>query len=261
MAWGMARTGFRVPEAAAVTLAAVFALLVTAAAPAHAQTGSLKDFLFGERPDTQRRPSAPPTARYVSETGEGFILDRSSGKPLLKFETSAEVWALQPEVGPRGDINYKNDLGQLILRATKLGGFTLFTRKRPSGSAAEVAGVAPALRLKPVSPIALYQFMRAASARSSKAAGRVIAFEADATPASSALIADATFIASEAVVRLSSTPKGRVQLEKIGKVVIVEGARPNVVLKNGVLLIVVTPDQGLAGRPSSDRIIHVAATR
>ncbi|ATQ41716.1 DUF4908 domain-containing protein [Caulobacter mirabilis] len=257
----MARTGFRVPEAAAAILAAALALLSLAASPALAQ-GSLKDFLFGERADqTQRRPAAPPVARYVSETGEGFILDRSSGKPLLKFESSYEVWALQPEVGPRGDINYKNDLGQIILRATKLGGFTLFTRKRPSGSSAEVMGAAPALRLKPVSPLALYQLMRLSSARASKASGRVIAFEADATPASSPLIADASVIASEAIVRLSSTPKGRVQLEKIGKVVIVEGARPSVVLKNGVLLIVVTPDDGMAGRPSSDRIIHVAATR
>lgn len=254
----MARTGFRFPVVDAGLLAAALVLLL-AAAPAHAQTGSLREMLFGDKPaENQRRATPPPVARYVSETGEGFILDRSTGRPLLKFESSYEVWALQPEVGPRGDINYKNDLGQLILRATKLGGFTLFTRKRPSGAAAEVTGAAAALRLKPVSPLALYQLLRLSSGRASKAAGRVIGFEADASPASSPLIADASVIASEAVVRLSQTPKGRVQLEKIGKVVIVEGARPTVVLKNGVLLIVVTPGQGLAGRPSSERIIHVA---
>jgi len=258
MAGGMARTGFRFSVAAVGLLVLACALLL-AAAPARAQSGSLKDLLFGDKSaESQRRAPPPPVARYVSETGEGFILDRSSGRPLLKFESSYEVWALQPEVGPRGDINYKNDLGQLILRATKVGGFTLFTRKRPSGAAAEVAGAAPALRLKAVSPLALYQLMRLSSGRASKAAGRVIPFEADATAASSALIADASIIASEAVIKLSASPKGRVQLEKIGKVVIVEGARPSVVLKNGVLLVVVTPGQGLAGRPSSERIIHVA---
>jgi hypothetical protein len=257
MAWGMARTGIRVHEAA-LYLAVVLTLLF-AAAPARAQTGSLKDFLFGDKSaESQRRAPPPPVARYVTETGEGFILDRSTGKPLLKFESNYEVWVLQPEVGPRGDINYKNDLGQLILRATKLGGFTLFTRKRPAGAAAEVAGPVQPLRLKPVSPIALYQVMRLASGRASKAAGRTIAFEADATPASSALIADASLIASEAIIRLSQTRNGQVHMNRIGKVVIVEGARSSIVLKNGVLLIVVAPDQGLSGRPSSERIISVA---
>lgn len=259
MAGGMASTGFRFREAVVGFLATALTLLL-AAAPAHAQNSSLKDFLFGDKPaESQRRAAPPPVARYVSETGEGFILDRSTGKPLLKFESSYEVWALHPEVGPRGDINYKNDLGQLILRATKVGGFTLFTRKRPSGAAAEVMGVAPALRLKPVNPLALYQIMRLASSRASKASGKLIGFEADATPASSPLIADACIIASEAVIRLSRTAKGRDQLEKIGKVVIVEGPRPSVVLKNEVLLIVVSPGQGLAGRPSSERIIHIAS--
>lgn len=257
----MARTVIRFPVAA--FLIAVATTLLFAAAPAHAQgKGSLKDFLFGDKPaESQRRAPPPPVARYVTETGEGFILDRSTGKPLFKFESSYEVWALQPEVGPRGDINYKNDLGQLILRATKLGGFTLFTRKRPNGASAEVAGAVQPLRLKPVSPLALYQLMRLASGRASKAAGRTIAFEADATPDSSALIADAAVIASECVIRLAQTPGGQGQLNKVGKVVIVEGARPAVVLKNGVLLIVVTPGQGIAGRPSSERIISVAFTK
>ena len=256
MAGGMARTSIRFPEVA-VVVAALSALL-SAAAPAHAQ-GSLKDLLFGDKPaEGQRRAPPPPVARYVTETGEGFILDRSTGQPLLKFESSYEVWVLQPEVGPRGDINYKNDLGQLILRATKLGGFTLFTPKRPAGAAAEVTGAVQPLRLKPVSPLALYQLLRIASGRASKAAGRTIGFEADASPASSALIADASLVVSEAIVRLAQTPGGQPQLAKIGKVAIVEGARPTVVLRNGVLLIVVSPDQGLSGRPSSERILQVA---
>lgn len=255
MAWGMARTGIRFPVAA-LLLAAAFALLC-APAPSLAQ-GTLRDFLFPDKPQSQRRAPPPPVARYVTESGEGFILDRSSGRPLLKFESSFEVWVLQPEVGPRGDINYKNDLGQLILRATKVGGFTLFTRKRPDGAAAEMAGPVQPLRLKAVSPLDLYRIMRIASGRASKAAGRTIPFEADASVPSSALIADAALVASEAIVRLSHGPHGQKQLARIGKVVIVEGARPTVVLKNGVLLIVVTPQDGVAGRPSSERILHVA---
>nr|QQZ52104.1 DUF4908 domain-containing protein [Phenylobacterium glaciei] len=41
---------------------------------------------------------------------------------------------------PRGDIIYKNDLGEPVLRATRLGGLTLFTPDRPGGTAAALAG-------------------------------------------------------------------------------------------------------------------------
>lgn len=259
----MARTAFRFPAAA--FFFAVATTLLFAAAPSHAQDkdkGSLRDFLFGDKPaESQRRTPPPPAARFVTETGEGFILDRSQPKPLFRFENSYEVWALQPEVGPRGDIIYKNDLGQLILRATKLGGFTLYTRKKRDGVAAEVAGAVQPLKLKPVSPLALYELMRIASTRASRAAGRTIPFEADGSIASSSLIADAAIISSEVVVRMARSPSGQTQLAKIRKVVIVEGARPAVVLKNGVLLVVVAPAQGVAGRPSSDRILSVAFTK
>ena len=40
-----------------------------------------------------------------------------------------------------------------------------------------------------------------------------------------------------------------------------EGYKSQATLKNGVLTITVTPAQGLAGRPSSDRIMKVARGR
>ncbi|MGZ5956670.1 MAG: DUF4908 domain-containing protein [Caulobacteraceae bacterium] len=227
------------------------------AAPAQAQ--SLRDSLFGRHPSFDGRPgAAPPVARYVSEDGDVFILDMSQGPPLLKFENNFEVWALRPQPGPRGDTIFKNDLGEPVLRATRLGGLTVFTDDHPSGEAAAVAGAGSPLRLIPLDAQALLDKLGQASARASRAVRRLIPFEAEATPSSSALIADAAMVTSEAVVRLTKRPNAHRILDRILKVRLLAGHKAGVELDQGVLQVTVAPPQGLAGRPSSERIIQVA---
>ncbi|MDP1630912.1 MAG: DUF4908 domain-containing protein [Caulobacter sp.] len=241
-----------------MAIAAAILTLFCASAPAYAQEGSLKDFLFGERPgETPRRAAPPPVARYVSETGEGFILDRSNEQTLLRFENSAEIWVLQPQIGPRGDVIYKTDIGQVLLRATRLGGLTLFTGKRPAGASAELAGSSPPIRLKAIGPVDLYRILLASSARASRLTHHRISFDAEASPASSTLIADAAILTVLAIERLAQNSNISAAAAKIERVVIVEGRRPEVTLRAGTLLVVVTPSLGVAGRPSSDRIVHV----
>lgn len=230
-------------------------------APAQAAPGSLREGLFGEGRYDSRRFSAPPVARYVVEDGGGFILDRSTPRPMVKFEDSAEVWVLQPQPAPRGDIIYKNDLGEPVLRATRLGGLTVFTRQRPSGAAAALVAGATPLRLQTLGPEALLQRLAQASARASRAARRLIPFEADASPETAPLVADAAMVAAEAVVRLAADSEGRQVLSGVDKVTLVEGRRPGASLRGGVILITVTPADGLAGRPSSERILAAAGIR
>ncbi len=237
------------------------ALLVSfacAAAPADAQ--GLREGLFGHKPSFDGRPSgAPAVARYVSEDGDVFVLDMSQGgPPLLKFENSFEVWALRAQPGPRGDMIYKNDLGEVMLRATRLGGLTVFTDDHPSGEAAAVAGAVSPLRLISLDAQALLDRLGQASARASRAARRLIPFEAEATPSSSALIADAAMVTSEAVVRMTKKPNARRLLDRILKVRLISGRKAGASLDQGVLQVIVAPPMGLAGRPSSDRIIQVA---
>ncbi|MDG2519931.1 DUF4908 domain-containing protein [Caulobacter segnis] len=237
----------------------VLAALV-AASPALAQTSSLREALYGSRSET-RRAMTPPSARYVSETGVRFVFDRSQDRPLIRFEGQSEVWALEPHAAPRGDTIYKNDLGQPVLRATKLGGLTVFTQQRPAGAAAAVAGEAGPIRLPALSPSAVLQRLAAASAKASRAAQRLISFEADVTAESSALAADAASLAADAVARLVRRPGGKQAVSKIDKVVIDEGKKPSAHLKKGVVRITVTPDLGLAGRPSSEKIAAAAEER
>lgn len=201
--------------------------------------------------------AGPPLARYVSEQGRAFVLDRTQAVPTLKFEDSPEVWALAPAPAPRGDVIYKNDLGEPMLRATRLGGYTLFTDQRPRGEAVSLAGAASPLRLLVLSAPALSERMLQASIRSGRAARHSVAFEAEATPASAALIADSATIVSLAFLRMAGGERGRASLAKVGKVQFMEGGAPSAALHDGVLLVVVAPVRGLAGRPSSDWVMRV----
>jgi hypothetical protein len=114
---------------------AAFVAAMGVGCPASALAGpqTLREGLFGERPLPGRGVS-PPVARYVSEDGDAFVLDRSQTRVYMKFEDSSEIWTLRPYPAPRGDVIYKNDLGEPMLRATRLGGLTLFTPDRPGGS-------------------------------------------------------------------------------------------------------------------------------
>jgi hypothetical protein len=240
------------------------ATLAVALSAGPAQAGgpeSLRDSLFGSRPSADgRQLPVPPISRFVSEDGDTFVLDLSQGLPLLKYDNSPEVWTLRPQPGPRGDTIYKNDLGEPVLRATRLGGVTIFTEDHPAGEAAALAGISAPLRLAPLGPQELADRLLHASARASRAARRLIPFEAEATPSSSALIADAAMVTSEAVVRMAKRADFHKLLDKILKVRLMAGRKPQTQLDQGVLEVTVAPPLGLAGRPSSVRIIQVTET-
>lgn len=200
---------------------------------------------------------APMLARYVSEDGRAFILDRSQGRPLLKFEDGPEIWVLATSAAPRGDVIYKNDLGEPVLRATRLGGYTLFSETRPAGAAASMDGPGAALRLPVLGPQALGDRLLQASYRAGRAARHTIVFQAEATPASSALIGDAAVITTLAILRVAQRKNPGVMLAGLNKVLFEEGRKPSVSCANGVLRVVIAPADGVAGRPSSFRIEQV----
>jgi hypothetical protein len=198
-------------------------------------------------------------ARYVSETGSAFVLDRAAPQPLLKFENSAEVWVLSPQPAPRGDVIYRNEMGEPVLRATRLGGMTLFTEDNPMGAAAALTGKASSIQPPAVISVnALFQRLGQASSRASRAAQRLIPFETvqDVRPETSVLVADSATITAEAFERMAR--KGdRSLLGKIARVLLAEGDKPGAALKNGSLVITYAPGQGLSGRPSSKRIVKI----
>lgn len=243
---------------ASLTLAAL--MVMAASANAQQLPHSLRDALLGHKgPAESRRVAAPPVARYVSEAGGGFVLDQAAPRPLMKFDNSSEVWVLSPQPASRGDIIYRNDLGEPVLRVTKLGGMILFTDDAPMGAAAALSGRASSIQPPAVLSIGtLFQRLAIAQVRASRAAQRDIGFATvqDARPETSVLIADSATVTAEAFERAAR--KGdRSILSKIVRVLLAEGRKPSAQLKEGSLIITYAPGEGLAGRPSSKRIIKV----
>ena len=209
------------------------------------------------------KASQPLSARYQMDEGGAFVFDRSTIKPLLKFDDDPEIWALQPAPGPRGDVIYRNDVGEPMLRATRLGGMTVFTPKRPDGSAAALDGASAPLRVPSLSPPALFRTFYQASLRTSRAAGRQIGFETreDADATTAAYLADAASVASEALLDIASLPGGKAGLSHLTDVVVAQGQKPGASLQKGVLTITIVTSEGVFGRPSSRRIERVAWQR
>jgi hypothetical protein len=252
-------------ESSSVRVAAVAALTGLAAgwlpcAPAAAQT-ALNGGMF-DRPSVDgRKPQYPPVGRYVAAQGEAFVLDRSTSAALLKFEDEPEVYALRPTPGPRGDIIWVNDVGQPVLRSTRLGGMILFTLDRPTGTPAAFA--APTSHLKPraLSPGALLQQLAAASAKASRAARRLLPFEAPQVQrGEEPLYADAAHLAAEGLVQATSTRKGRGVVARLRRVRFTEGDAPSAVVNDDTLEIVLAPQKGWPGvlRPSGGTGLLVA---
>jgi hypothetical protein len=204
--------------------------------------------------------NTPVIGRYEIDLGGAFVLDRSTPRPLLKFDDNPEIWVLQGAPGPRGDMIYRNDLGEPMIRATRIGGMTVFTDKRPGGSAAALFGVSPPLRLPTLSPAGLFARLLQASVRASRAAQHQVEFDTsdDASPSTAAEIGDAATVASEAMVDMANRPAARRILARIANVVIAQGPMPAAALKGAELTITIDPAKGVFGRPSSRRIERAA---
>jgi hypothetical protein len=248
----------------AVALAVVsMAWICASRVSAMTSQGSLGDVIFGGEAHDDRDAPPPPVARYVSDEGESFVLDRSSSQPLLKFEESQEVLVLSPSPAARGDIIYRDDVGDPVLRATRLGGLILFAHGRPGGAPVALAGQAASLRLQSLSASALLQRLGQASVRASRAARHLIVFDAqfgsqEMTPDSAAVFGDAAGLAAEAVVRLARRNDGMKVLARFGRVLFQPGRNCDASVSHGVMRVTLNPSQGLAGRPSSARIMEAA---
>lgn len=252
----------RAPAGLAVAYAlAVLGCCLLCGAPAAAgPMDSIRHGLLGR--NDGRQTTLPVTARYVSEDGDVFTLDRSQPKPLLKFENSGEVWVLRPQPAPRGDTIFKNEVGEPLLRATRLGGMTLFTDHRPGGEAAALLGPTTPLHITVLSPQTLGVRLLQASFHVGHLLHHTVSFEAeDVTPASSGLVADAAMVATLAVEHSLDKPETQGFLARLKRVFLIEGHKASAQFDpTGTLTITVAPDQGIAGRPSSGRILKIAET-
>ena len=252
------RTGLRALLACAVlSLGAAIGTPTLGAAPL-----SFSEAMTGQR--AGERTETPVIGRYQTDEGGEFVLDRSARPPLLKFGDNPEIWVLQPAPGPRGDTIYRNDLGEEMLRATRMGGMTVFTETRPDGSAAAFDGASPPLRIPPaMSAEALESRLFQDMIHTSRVTQHQIGFAAgkDPNPGTSALMADTAMIVSQALIEMAGRPGNKGIVTRIMEVMIIVGPRPAVALERGVLTVTITPSAGLNGRPSSRWIERAAKAK
>jgi hypothetical protein len=247
---------------------AMSALMLLCGQTYAAEPPNLRDLLFGRHPnDSSANAGFPTVARYEGDNGAAFVLDRTrSASALLQFDGDSEIWALTATPGPRGDIIYRNDLGQPMLRSTRLGGVTLFTPGRPSGMPAAFVGEGAAPRTPPVlGPDALFQLEVHAALRATRAAQHSVGFDTPddfVTPASEVVFAEAFIITAQAFVRVAQTTKpGQSAISHILEVKFVTGREADAAVRGPVMRITVAPELGVAGRPSSGRLIAVLSRR
>lgn len=244
----------------------VAAAVLGASLPVCAQPPGLRNFTpFGD----SHGPGNPPVARYAAAPGLSFTLDRSEGEAdaLLRFDGNPEVWVLQPSPAPRGDTIYRNDVGDPVVRVTRLGGVTLFTPRSPEGVPAALLGGAEDLTPPPIAPLDSFVQRAVQSAfRASAAIQLALAKEHPITfstphqvPSSwTPLFTDTFNVAADAVVKLSRQKQSRAFLSRLEEVQFVAGAKPDVAINGSIMTITLVPAKGFAGRPSSDRIMKAA---
>jgi hypothetical protein len=226
-------------------------LALADAGPVAAQPRKLGDFFH-----TQPSPGANPVVgRYAVERGPGFILDRSnSSAPLLKYENRDEIWVLQPRPVGRGDMVFTNDAGEVVLRATRLGGLIVFTEDRPQGMAASLRGAAQPIPTEvQISPGGFVRRLREAGERITDLAPHFKALNISSDDSAAPLLAEAAVLTVQAVQNAVRKKKTKT-VNALERLVLRDGPTPGVAFEGGVLTITVTPGLGVAGRPSSEKI-------
>lgn len=234
-------------------------LLLAASCPVHAGAEFLKERLETRMGLRAAKPASAPSARFQAEGGELFVLDRTGPQALLKFQNRDEVWRLDAHPAPRGDTVFKNDVGETVLRASKLGGLTLFTRKAPNGQAVTQVGSAdPLTTARNLSPGALLRALVISGHRATRAAQHPLTINLldEANAESSGAIADAGVVVAEAFEELDRSGR-RDQLARWRRVYLALGDKAEVKAEGDVLVVVLNPRKGVAGRPSSARIARV----
>lgn len=245
-------TGMVIAIAAGACLSATFVSTASAQERGNAQAEQSEALRNRGTPSR----TLPPVGHYNSESGEGFTLDRSGQRPLLRFDRRDETWVLRPTAAPRGDIIYRNDAGQQILRMTPGGGMTVFTSRAPGGSPVSLTGPGEALTPPSLGPAQLFQLMTRRSAMLSQSIGRLVEINIDTDAEAESLTVEALILSTDAVLRIARSPTGRSSLNQLRRIVIVQGSSASVNYRRGELRIVVAPNQGVAGRPSSARVIR-----
>lgn len=202
----------------------------------------------------------PPTAHYRSEFPPhvGFVLDRTSELPKLRFDGTEEILVLNMRFAAGNLRQLVRDDGEVVLSVSGFGGMTLYTSATHGGIPVARDNVRAGPLISPAPPIgAIRNIAGAIMAELRRETGRDIIFEANwdlAAPNASArsLLHDAIRNAGTALLLMARTSYGRTAIMNRLRVVrFVQGQLANSYGQGDMFVVEFNVGRGIAGRPSS----------
>ncbi len=288
---GPGRGGFRMTRLAAFVIAPfLMAATLLPASVAQAQEAPILKLaqrsdnpfaaLVGKRRDrTSDYGPARAVERYVLASDDRtFLFEERGASARVQFLCSPEdtrldcvldaagpapeIYLLSATRGPRGDVIYKTDEGETLLRIAAYGGATVFWPGEFQGVAASKSfGDDHPLKLVFEEYDAALRRAQGASAQISAIVGSPVFFDVSAGRRTkgdnSAVLSDAVLTAAKGLAMVANDATGaRVLAERVRRVAFLPGAAPGVALNGAVLEILYVPNQGIGGRPSSAKVAH-----
>ncbi|GBF59178.1 hypothetical protein PbB2_02870 [Candidatus Phycosocius bacilliformis] len=236
-------------------------LSLALASPACAQSAKRgQELTFNDMFESPNAAAPQAVAFAAGPNNLRFVLDRSQPRVvLLQFDGDPEVWALTSSWGPRGDEFLRNDIGEVIVRITTLGGVTVYGPLGTNGGLAASQGKAKSLPAPSRSEGTLQATLQKALRWFDRFSSRSIRVEASGG-LPPALVHEALERAAQGMSRAPrgyfGRPERKVKLIRVQR----SFDQPSVRWQSGVLTIGVVPGAGYAGRPSSAAVL-LALTR
>ena len=203
----------------------------------------------------------PHDGTYTVGDKTEFIIDHRGDQLRLRFSGSDEVFYLSSEAAPLGARVFNYDTGAPALRVAGWGGVTLYTPQEKTGVPAEYSDVVHNVDPPPVAAKDVKRFAAGLAHGLNSAGDLIIGFAADWNVlADSAvvreLVCDAMRNTTYALEQVATGPARIAIADHVHVVHIIEGNHTFALLRGGVLTVMVAPNMGEAGRPSSLAIAH-----
>ena len=186
-----------------------------------------------------------------ADTGEFFQFDRSGDPALLRErdDSEAEVLVLYPNRAPGGGTAFVTDTGREVMRLTGLGGATYFPPEAPNGVIVEYASPAGGIAPTPRSASEVRGRASRLADDLARWLNRDILIEY--TPAPRAGLGVQYDTLNRVIHAVDMLRGERQRIRDLESIRLVTGDAPAAYRTGTELVIVIAPQYGFAGRPSS----------
>ena len=207
----------------------------------------------------------PRDGTYIANDRLAFAVDHRGDQVRLRFLDNDEVFYLSSEMAPLGGRVLKYDTGTTALQVTGWGGITLYTVQAKGGLPAEFDDETPNVDAPPVAASEVKAFAAKLAQDLSAAEDFAVGFAADWDRLAQSdelrvLGCDAMRNVAYALKDVAKTGRRSVISNRVHIIRVIQGTKPGVTMKNGILAVTIAPQLGPSARPSSLAIARVLQT-